>query len=298
MNDAVSDVSLEGARGRTPTENYPSTLVPSQILRRTRLSEIATANKERYSAARPFPHLVVDGLFEQALLEAAIRELPDARARWDNYNKVNEQKHVCSDVSAFGPAAENLVHALNSSAFVTFLDQLTGIEGLIPDPHLAAAGYMRVEPGGFLKLHEDFTAHRNPVFRFERRINVLLYLNADWRPEWGGQLELHSSDALDSPRHHAVSIEPLFNRMVIFNTSHAVHGHPQPVACPSGRARLCLSWYYYTTPPTLEYRARSRRINFVGDRTLRRTLFYLSHNWLPPALFRVVGTLHNRFVRR
>ena len=142
-------------------------LVPSRILDWGRLAQIASSKKGQYRAAEPFAHLVLDNLLPEALLDRAVAELPGAAANWTSYSTVNEVKQVCSDVAAFGPAAETIVHALNSAPFVKFLEELTGIRGLIPDPHLRAAGYMRVPPGGHLGLHYDFATHKE--LKLERR---------------------------------------------------------------------------------------------------------------------------------
>lgn len=268
-------------------------LVPSRIIDRRRLSAIVAENHDHYRTAAPFPYVAFDGLFEHSLLDAAVREMPTDEAVWATYNTRDEHKHVCSDVSKFGPTAEIIVHALNSAAFVDFLEKLTDIRGLISDPSLHAAGYMRVEPGGFLGLHTDFTTHEH--FKLDRRINVLLYLNRDWRPEWGGHLELHSNDPANAPTHQKVAIEPVFNRMVIFNTPNALHGHPQPVACPPGRARLCLSWYYYTAPPTLGYFSRVKKVDFVGRRhNAGATLAHVANELVPPIIFRALRKLRDR----
>ena len=121
-------------------------LIPSLVLDWSGLNDIATLRRAEYRSAEPFPHIVLDELFSPALLDRAIAELPGATANWTTYDTVNEAKQVCSDAAAFGPAAEIIVHALNSAPFVSFLEKLTGIEGLIPDPHLRAAGYMKVRP--------------------------------------------------------------------------------------------------------------------------------------------------------
>src|SRR5579863_1690931 len=230
-----------------PAAAHAAALIPSRILDWAALLELAAQRSNEYRAAQPFPHITLDGLFAAELLDQAIAELPGPAAQWKEYDTADERKRVCSDAAAFGPTAEILVHALNSAPFLRFLESLTGIQGLIPDPHLHAAGYMRVAAGGFLGLHYDFATQRE--LKLDRRINVLLYLNRDWRPEWGGQLDLHSNEPLSSPAHRAIEVEPLFNRLLVFNTPHALHGHPRRIACPAGRARLCLSWYYYTAPP-------------------------------------------------
>jgi Rps23 Pro-64 3,4-dihydroxylase Tpa1-like proline 4-hydroxylase len=264
-------------------------LVPSDVLDTGRLIQIAVERRAEYRRAEPFPHIVLDGLFADALLDQAVAELPAASAKWTTYNTVNESKQVCSDASLFGPTAEIIVHALNSAPFLRFLERLTGITGLIPDPHLHAAGYMKVSPGGFLGLHYDFATQRE--LKLDRRINVLLYLNRDWMHEWGGALELHSNDPVTDPRHKEILIEPLFNRMAIFNTPDALHGHRKPLTCPTGRARLCLSWYYYTAPPVTGWAARSKAVEFRGPSDPKR-LAIKAANWLtPPIVFELARKL-------
>lgn len=275
------------------TADY-SAFVPSRVLDWARLSAIADASSSEYVKARPYPHLMLDDLFDASQLETAIREMPIDNAKWNTYNTVDEYKHVCSDIRKFGPTTETLVHALNSAPFVNFLEKLTGIKALIPDPSMHAAGYMRVEPKGFLALHTDFTAHA--YLRLERRINVLVYLNRDWQPEWGGQLELHSNNPATNPKHETITIEPVFNRMVIFNTPNALHGHPRPIACPPGRARLCLSWYYYTAPATLGYWSKVKKVDFVNRRsTAQSKLINLANELLPPIVFRAMQKVRDRY---
>lgn len=277
-----------------PAESPVPALLPSHVLDWRNLQDIAAARADDYRAGRPFPHIQLDGLFAPELLEQAVAELPIV-ARWARYDTANERKVVCSDVRAFGPAAETLVHALNSAPFVRFLERLTGISGLIPDPHLHAAGYMKVPPGGFLGLHYDFSTQQE--LRLDRRINVLLYLNRDWRTEWGGQLELHSNDPLDSDSHEVVEIEPLFNRLAIFNTPDALHGHRRPIACPPDRARLCLSWYYYTAPPVPGWALHVRKVRFLGRRDPVRSAIKAVNLICPPGLMYLASAARNAWRR-
>jgi hypothetical protein len=47
--------------------------------------------------------------------------------------------------------------------------------------------------------------------------------------------------------HCEARILPVFNRTVVFNTTDfSYHGHPSPLACPEGRSRKSVSFYYYT----------------------------------------------------
>jgi Rps23 Pro-64 3,4-dihydroxylase Tpa1-like proline 4-hydroxylase len=154
-----------------------------------------------------------------------------------------------------------------------------------------------VRPGGFLGLHYDFATQKE--LKLDRRINALLYLNRDWKSEWGGQLELHSNDDVESPRHIRKEIEPIFNRLAIFNTPNALHGHTKPLLCPPGRARLCLSWYYYTAPPVPGWAARARPVEFRDGRfDLTRSIVTWANRLVPPILFDAVRALRGRDGKR
>jgi Rps23 Pro-64 3,4-dihydroxylase Tpa1-like proline 4-hydroxylase len=131
---------------------------------------------------------------------------------------------------------------LNSAAFLQFLQILTGIkEPLIGDPYLAGGGMHEIKKGGFLKVHADFNKH--PELKLDRRINVLVYLNKDWKEEYGGYFELWDKSMSNCEK----KIAPIFNKMVIFSTTdYSYHGHPDPLTCPEDRSRKSLALYYYS----------------------------------------------------
>ncbi|MPY94891.1 MAG: hypothetical protein GEV08_18070 [Acidimicrobiia bacterium] len=136
---------------------------------------LAGAGTAGYADAEPFPHAVVDGFFDAGLLGAVAAELPDRRASgWTTWDTSNEWKHVFDRPEFFGPHARQLADELDGSEFVRYLERLTGIDALVPDPHLTAAGYFDVRRGGFLNVHVDFA--RNPKLALVRRVNVLVYL--------------------------------------------------------------------------------------------------------------------------
>lgn len=136
---------------------------------------------------------------------------------------------------------ELMLYRLNSPAVLRFLEVLTGISGLIPDPYFGGSGLHRIERGGFLIIHADFNWH--PLLRLDRRLNMLVYLNRDWQESYGGNLELWDRSLLRCE----ASISPIFNRTVIFSTTDSsFHGHPHPLNCPPERSRQSLSLYYYS----------------------------------------------------
>ena len=147
------------------------------------------------------------------------------------------------------PTLTKIMSYLNNQEFIDWLTELTGIRDLEYDSYYAGAGIHRTNSGGKLDLHVDFSVH--PFSKKIRRINILLYLNQDWKAEWGGGLQLWCK----RPYQKVKTVDPLFNTIVIFNTTlKALHGHPEPLTCPENRSRISLAYYYYTSekPRSLE----------------------------------------------
>lgn len=139
------------------------------------------------------------------------------------------------------PVLREILLEMNSGAFIKFLEKLSGIEGLIPDPFYNGGGIHRIERGGKLDVHADYNVH--PVTRLDRRVNVLLYLNRDWKDEYGGCLELWDKEMTAAK----ARILPVFNRFAMFSTTDwSYHGHPDPLSCPEDKARMSFALYYYT----------------------------------------------------
>ena len=225
--------------------------------------------RAQYASARPFPHIVFDDVFPQDVIHCVYTELEQIDpTSWTNYLHVNERKYANTNVDTWGPALRSIAAALMSDRFVAFLGQLTGFRDLVPDPTLDGGGLHLSTAGGYLNVHSDFTAHHaNP--RWRRRVNVLLYLNPTWRPEWGGGLELWSTDMSRCE----ATVEPIGNRMLVFTTADdSYHGYPAGLQCPPGVARRSLALYYFTeeaqryVKPTT-YRARP------GDGVKRLTIY-------------------------
>jgi hypothetical protein len=230
----------------------------SHLISHGRYKELARLHTGAYRAADPFPHVVIDDFLDPRLLKTVLTEF-DAmdRSGWHYTERATERKYSTEDFRHFGPITRAVFSQLNGSPFLWFLHELTGIEGLIPDPHLRGGGLHEIKRGGALGVHADFNFY--PRLNLYRRLNVLLYLNEDWREAWGGELELWDREGTRCVQR----IAPLFNRAVIFDTSNfSYHGHPRPLDCPEERSRKSLALYYYTVDPPAE-----------DDRTPHTTVF-------------------------
>lgn len=208
---------------------------------------------KQYKEAMPFPNIVLNDLVDPDLLQSVVDEFPDLenadpKTRVKYWNPL-EMKHITSGQANIGSSTHRLITYLNSPEWLAKLQVITGIERpLIADPKLMGGGLHSSPQGGLLKLHIDFNKHYETGY--DRRVNLLLYLNKDWHEDWGGNIELWDSEVVDG-KHVAgqrmVSELPTFNKMVIFNTTETSwHGLPDPIQCPADRKRMSLALYYYT----------------------------------------------------
>ena len=71
---------------------------------------------------------------------------------------------------------------------------MTGFEPLIPDVYYNRCGLHSTQRGGQLIVHVD--SNRYPVEDFDvhQRLNLILFLNRDWKEEYGGHLEFWNDD--------------------------------------------------------------------------------------------------------
>jgi len=204
--------------------------------------EIGKSKHEDYANANPFPNGYIDDFFDEEKLNLVLSEFPDLKSIADyNFENANEKKLATKGEYKLGENAKAFIRFMNSQPMLDFLSAMTGIPDLIPDPSLAGGGYHEIKPGGYLKVHADFNKH--PDNKLDRRLNVLVYLNNDWKEEFGGHFELWNED-MTAP---VTKILPVFNRMAMFSTtSKSYHGHPDPLTCPKDRSRKSIALYYYT----------------------------------------------------
>lgn len=207
------------------------------------LTEVAKQYQAAYTEAAPFPNIYINDFFNPSMLEEVLAEFPDLSTQNAiRYDNPKEKKLNGKGESPFGPATKSFMHFLNSQPFLEFIQGLTGIkEVLIGDPYFIGGGLHEIKKGGLLKIHADFNKH--PTTNLDRRVNVLVYLNKDWKEEYGGHFELWDTNM----EHCEKKILPLFNTLAIFSTTDfSYHGHPNPLNCPDGRSRKSLALYYYS----------------------------------------------------
>ena len=222
------------------------------------LRERFSVLKTEFATAHPYQHVVVDNFLPENVFQQAMTDFDVvSKEQWTGYLHVNERKFANSNPDTWGPTLQQIANELNSPEFVSLLEELTGIPNLLIDPTFEGGGLHQSLRGGFLNMHADFTVHPHQR-QWKRRLNLLLYCNETWLPEYGGGLELW-----DATMSHAEKVvQPLGNRVLIFATdATSFHGHPDPLQCPDGVARRSMALYYFTYEDkpnvrSTEYRAR------------------------------------------
>ncbi|NES82115.1 MAG: 2OG-Fe(II) oxygenase, partial [Moorea sp. SIO2B7] len=179
------------------------------------LDDLANKYRETYSQGKPFPHIIIDDFVpDEEILDKILEEFPKPGSiDWKTFDNVSEKKLASTSEIQMGEMTRMLLYQLNSATFINFLEKITGIEGIIPDPHFVGGGLHQIETGGYLKVHADFNRHNR--LRLDRRLNLLIYLNKNWQEEYGGHFELWDRDMTRCEK----KVLPIFNRCVIFSTT-------------------------------------------------------------------------------
>ena len=208
-----------------------------------------------FGAARPFPHLVVEDLFEPSGLKEVLARFPSMDEMGYTHKNAREHKTSLATLDRVDPLVRAAFDELNGPRFVGWLGDVTQIPDLLVDPENLGGGLHQSGDGMYLDVHADFNRHIRT--RWFRRLNVIVYLNEGWTADMGGVLELWPPD-MSAP---AVSIVPAFNRCVIFATTpSSFHGYD--VIRSGDTTRRSLATYYYTEAPPPEYAGRDHSTLF------------------------------------
>jgi hypothetical protein len=209
-----------------------------------RLETEAGSIARAFASATPFPHVALDGYLRAT--PGMFESWP--APQWDGWEgtldaRYAPTKRTCHRIDEIPEPMAGLVRQLNEPRFVRVIESISGVDKLIPDPHLAGGGLHLSGPGGTLNPHIDFHHYRG--LDLYRRVNVIVYLNTDWTVGDGGCLTLYDRRTEEPQR----VIVPAFGRIVAFRTDdQSLHGFPDPIA--EGRWRRSIAVYYYTAAET------------------------------------------------
>ena len=204
-----------------------------------------------------FKHIVIDNFFPEELADICLSKFPELdHPSWEHANdKDIEVKYRTTWKSEFD-IPEGIVDAvriLNSSIVLKAIGDRVFIPKLVPDAYFTGGGLNATMPGGLLDVHVDGNYH--DATGLNRRMNVLVYLNKGWQPEYGGEFGAYDNKGKVCLK----KIAPLFNRLIIFDShDFSYHGLPDPIAFPAGTSRKSIILYYYTVEPRPDHQIAAK----------------------------------------
>jgi hypothetical protein len=203
---------------------------------------------ESFNKAQPFRYLVMDDFLDRNFCEAICAQFPEFKdAHAMNENKQVGLKATREKVRTLGPAFRNMDDLIRQPEFLELVGKISGIDDLHYDPYYFGGGTHENREGQDLDPHIDFNFH--PITRQHRRLNLIIYLNESWQEDWGGSLQLHRDPYREPSDDEIVTVSPLRNRCVIFETTeHSWHGFER-IDLPDderNRSRKSFAVYYYT----------------------------------------------------
>lgn len=217
------------------------------------LSKFINLNKlekafRNYQYNYPFNYCICDNFLNIKFAKELIKEFPKYNKDnfWHEYNNAIEVKKTCNDWNKFEKNTYVFFTLLNSNEFITILKKNSGITSLYPDNGLNGGGLHTHRNGGKLNRHLDYSIH--PKIKLQRKINFLIYLNLNWKKNYGGELGFWTQHSRQKKPDKLVKIiEPKFNRAVFFDTTmNSWHGLVNKVKAPKNKFRQSLAVYYLT----------------------------------------------------
>lgn len=200
-----------------------------------------------------FGRTKVDNFLDEKTAYALYEECMNApKGGWTVFTRAGSRMEEFNDLISLPTAHRVTYDIMHSGEFLYELEQMTGIVGLLPDPHLVGAGYSVIRNGDNLGCHYDF--NWNDRLRLHKKLTSLLYITPDWEDEWGGHIQYWDDNVDVNPNATLIeSVAPKFNRYVINeNIKQAPWHRVSGVSAPEnvyGRCAIRFFYYISTSDP-------------------------------------------------
>lgn len=196
--------------------------------------------KHRYETGLPCKHIVLPDFLDEQFATSLYQNFPKMDLLNVKRKSINENKKEDYHFERFHPDFLAIKNALATPEFIKIVETITGLKNIITTDDALGAGVHQGTNGSYVDIHID--SNFNPMENLWRRLNLLIYLNKDWKPAYGGNLELWNKEMTE-----CVTTVPCdFNRAVIFLTDEtSPHGYGK-INVPEGETRKSFYTYYST----------------------------------------------------
>lgn len=199
-------------------------------------------------------------------LAGQIAELwPAVDEKWWSYCNPIEVKYAFDKIGELPDVFRRVFAALGTPECSARMAEMMSIDDkLEADPWLHGAGLHSMPRDGRLAVHLDYEVH--PYSGKYRRLNMILYMNPEWRDEWRGETQIWDSKCSTC----VFSSKIRWNSALIFTTTNmSWHGVPARITCPEGMTRNTIA-YYWIGDEKGRAVEEAREDELVGGRTKAR----------------------------
>jgi len=195
----------------------------------------------------PFSHIVIDNFYDLKSAKSLAEDFKDIESdSWYRYDNAIENKLARNDLAQMGKPTNIFFDILFSDQIIGAISKKFEIK-IEPDRTLYGAGQHLYSHGGNLNPHLDFSIH--PINKKERRLSLLFYLTDNYQIQDGGNFGLWESSSATEPGTLIKEYSPLFNRLIIFDSSqNSWHGLSTRYMPKTKKFRKSLACYYLSEP--------------------------------------------------
>lgn len=207
----------------------------------TRLEEVQDALRESFRRSRDgIGYFYVDELLPNEIAMQMYESFPDPSSMKLN-RSLREYKYIAAQMDQYNPLLEEAIYAFQDLRIVSKVQEICGLEELVPDDNLYAGGISLMGHGQYLNPHLDNSHDKER--NLWRVLNLLYYVTPDWDYDDGGNLEVWPK-GLGSPQ---TTIHSKFNRLAVMATHQDSWHSVSPIS--SDKKRCCISNYYFSETP-------------------------------------------------
>ena len=136
--------------------------------------------KQQFETAKPCKHVVLPNFLNEEFATSLYENFPKMDILNVKRKSINENKNEDYHFERFHPDFTKIKNALANPDFIKNVEIITGLTGLVTTNDALGAGVHQGSNGSYVDVHID--SNFNPMENLWRRLNLLVYLNKNWKP--------------------------------------------------------------------------------------------------------------------